>query len=184
MIQFIGIENGDMSYQVFFTVQNKNESDIVYSKLCGLDRSQLPVYCIQTKNLEVSQEDNVTDNYDNKEIMDTIILNEEFYVILNSTFPVVLKGPSLVPLTKECRVNRCNFDDYSIDKQSTDAEICKPCNDESLHLSQSESSDGSATTNFAHNNIFHQYIKKHYTHYFTMSGCVQLKNIVELRPIF
>ena len=150
MIQFIGIENGDMSYQVFFTVQNKNESDIVYSKLCGLDRSQLPVYCIQTKNLEVSQEDNVTDNYDNKEIMDTLILNEEFSVILNSTFPAAFKGPHLVPLKKECWVNLCNFDDYSIGKQSTDAKICKPCNDESFHLSQSESFDGSVTTDITH----------------------------------
>ena len=97
-----------MSYQVRFTVETKIESDNLYAKLCGLDRSKLPVFCIQTKNSETSHEDNVTDSFYNNKIMDTLILNDEFSVILNYMFPAALKFLHVVPLMKDCRVNLCN----------------------------------------------------------------------------
>ena len=99
------MEHEDMSYQVRFTVETKKDSDNLYSKLCALDRSKLPVCCIQTKKADISQVDNDIDTLDNKEIMDTLILNDAFSVILNYMFLAVLEDLPLVPLTKDCRAN-------------------------------------------------------------------------------
>ena len=134
-----------MSYQVRFTVHTKIDSDNLYSKLSGLDSSQLPVCCIETKKADSSQEEDAMDRFDNKEIMDTLILNEEFSTILNNTFPATLKGLPVIPYTKDCRANLCNLDDYRIHKLSTSIEVCQPITEESLILSESGTSDGSAT---------------------------------------
>ena len=86
--------------------------------------------------------------------MDTLILNEKFSMILNNMFPSALKGLAVVPLTKDCRANLCTFDDYCIDKESTDVEVCVPCNDESLILSEAGTLDGSSTEEASIDNIF------------------------------
>ena len=92
--------------------------------------------------------------------MDTLILNEEFSMILYNKFPSTLKGLHVVPLTKDCRANLCNFEDYSTDLVSTDALMCKLCNEESSSLSESGSSDGSVTSSEKNNSIFPPVYKK------------------------
>ena len=183
LIQFIDMEHEDMSYQVRFTVKTKKDSDNLYSKLCALDRSKLPVCCIQTKKADISQVDNDIDTLDNKEIMDTLILNDKFSMILNNMFPSALKGLPIVALTKDCRANLCTIDDYCIDKDSADVEVCLPCNDELLTLSEEGTSDGSSMDEAIIDNIFPPVLKKLFTHYFTTSGCVQIKYIQKLRHI-
>ena len=143
LIQFIDIEHEDLSYQVRFTVQTKKESDHLYSKLCGLNRSKLPVCCIQTKNSESSPEDNFFDNLDNKEVLDSFILNEDFCVILNYMFPSALKCLPMAPVNIDCSVNLCNVEEYGPEKVGTAGNICEPCDEEVLSMSESGSSDGS-----------------------------------------
>ena len=125
--QFINIEHEDISFQVRFTFQTKKDPDNLYSKIFRLDRRQLTAYLLYpNKKSDSSQENNAMDSFDNKEIMNTLILNEEFSIILNNIFPAALKGLPLVPITKYCRANFCTFDDYCNDKLSTDVEVCKP----------------------------------------------------------
>ena len=108
-----------MLYQVKFTVKTKKEYNNTYPKLCVLNKSKLPVCCIQVKTSDPSQEDDTMQCFDNKERMDTLILNEQFSKVLNNTFPAVLKGLHDVPLTKVCRTNMCTIDDYCEDEVST-----------------------------------------------------------------
>ena len=135
------------------------------------------------KKADISQVDNDIDTLDNKEIIDTLILNDKFSMILNNMFPSALKGLPVVPLTKDCRANLCTIDDYCIDKESTDVEVCLPCNDELLTLSEEGTSDGSSMDEAIIDDIFPPVLKKLFAHYFTTSGCVQIKYIQKLRHI-
>ena len=85
--QYLDVEHEDMLYQVKFTVKTKKEYNNTYPKLCVLNKSKLPVCCIQVKTLDSSQEDDTMQCFDNKERMDTLILNEQFSKVLNNTFP-------------------------------------------------------------------------------------------------
>ena len=131
-----------------------------------LDRSKLPLCCIQVKASDSPQEDDTMQLFDNKKIIDTLLSNEKFSKILNNTFPAALKDLPIVPLTKDCRANLCNFDNYYTNKVSTDVELCKPCNDESLSLDHLNEVLPQKEIVIIY---FHQGIENPYTHYFTMS---------------
>ena len=133
-----------------------------------MDSSQLPVCCIETKKADSSQEEDAMDRFDNKEIMDTLILNEEFSTILDNTFPATLKGLPVIPYTKDCRANLCNLDDYRIHKLSTSIEVRQPVTEESLILSESGTLDGSATEEGSNAINFPPVHKMPYTHYCTV----------------
>ena len=102
---------------------------------------------------------------------------------MNNTLPATFKGLPVVPLIKDCRANLCTFDDYCTDEVSANAELCQPCNEESVELSESGITDRSGIAEASNANIFPPIYAKPYTHYSTMSGCVHIKNIVKLLHI-
>ena len=88
---------------------------------------------------------------------------------MNNVFPASLKGLHIVPLTKNCRANICTIGDYCTDEVSTNAELCKPCNEKLVALSESGTTDGSDTDELSNSHMLQHVYKKPYTHYSTTS---------------
>ena len=82
VIASMNFESGDISYIVKFYARTRQQHNDIYDKSCALDRSKMPVICVETQRLNNTENDDFSFRGYKTEVIGTDILNKEFYEML------------------------------------------------------------------------------------------------------